>query len=241
MSVGLVVVSHSAQLAAGVVELASQMAPDVVLAAAGGMDDGAVGTSLERIMAALDEADTGDGVVVLADLGSAVMTAEAALEFQDGPTRASLADAPLVEGAVAAAVAAQSGADRAAVLRAAETAWRPAGASDQGASAPAATASATASAAASATSGAEEEPLTGVFTLVNPLGLHARPAAVLAAELGALDVEVEINGVDGQSVMMLMTLGAGQGTDLHVSASGPAAQQALDTVRHAVESGFGES
>lgn len=229
MSVGLVVVSHSAQLAAGVVELASQMAHDVLLVAAGGMDDGTVGTSLEKIMAALDDADTGDGVVVLADLGSAVMTAESALEFQDGPDRASLAEAPLVEGAVAAAVAAQGGADRAAVLRAAETAWPPTGpAAPPGDSAPAA-------------EGGEEAPLTGVFTLVNPLGLHARPAAALAAELGALDVEIDINGVDAQSVMMLMTLGAGPGTDLHVRASGPAAQQALDTVRHAVETGFGES
>lgn len=231
MTVGLVVVSHSAQLAAGVVELASQMAHDVALVAAGGMDDGSVGTSLERIMAALDEADSGDGVVVLADLGSAVMTAEAAIEFLDRPAAACLADAPLVEGSVAAAVAAQGGADRATVLRAAETAWTPAGSARSAQSSP---------------SGPEADagdpaPLTSVFTLVNPLGLHARPAAALASELGALDVEIDINGVDAQSVMMLMTLGAGQGAELHVSASGPEAQQALDVVRRAVESGFGES
>lgn len=228
MTVGLVVVSHSAQLAAGVVELASEMAHDVALVAAGGMDDGSVGTSLDRIMAALGEADSGDGVVVLADLGSAVMTAEAAIEFLDRPAAACLADAPLVEGAVAAAVAAQGGADRAAVLHAAETAWAPAGSARPGPSGPEVDAGAPA-------------PLTSVFTLVNPLGLHARPAAALASELGALDVEIEINGVDAQSVMMLMTLGAGQGAELHVSASGPEAQQALDVVRQAVETGFGES
>ncbi|MBM6622397.1 PTS-dependent dihydroxyacetone kinase phosphotransferase subunit DhaM [Micrococcaceae bacterium RIT802] len=229
MTVGLVVVSHSAQLAAGVVELASQMAHDVALVAAGGMDDGSVGTSLDRIMAALDEADSGDGVVVLADLGSAVMTAEAAIEFLDRPAAACLADAPLVEGSVAAAVEAQGGADQAAVLHAAETAWSPAGsASPPGPSGPKA-------------GGGAPAPLTSVFTLVNPLGLHARPAAALASELGALDVEIDVNGVDAQSVMMLMTLGAGQGAELHVSASGPEAQQALDVVRRAVESGFGES
>ena len=79
-----------------------------------------------------------------------------------------------------------------------------------------------------------------VLTLINPMGLHARPAAVLAGELGAMDVEIEINGVDGQSVMMLMTLGAGQGTELHVSATGPDAQRAVAFVRTEVEAGFGE-
>ena len=103
------VVSHSAQLAAGVVELAGQMAPDVVLVPAGGMDDGGLGTSLEKVMSAMGLADGGAGAVVLTDLGSAVMTAEAALEFMGNPETVRLADGPLVEGAVAAAVAAQSG------------------------------------------------------------------------------------------------------------------------------------
>ena len=85
MSVGLVIVSHSAQLAAGVVELAAQMAPEVALIPAGGMDDGGIGTSLDKVMAALGLADTGDGAVVLTDLGSAVMTAESALEFMGNP------------------------------------------------------------------------------------------------------------------------------------------------------------
>ena len=96
MSVGLVVVSHSAQLAAGVVELAAQMAPDVALIPAGGMDDGGLGTSLEKVMSALGLADTGSGAVVLTDLGSAVMTAESALDFLGNPENLRLADAPLV-------------------------------------------------------------------------------------------------------------------------------------------------
>ncbi len=242
MSVGLVIVSHSAQLAAGVVELAAQMAPDVVLVPAGGMDGGGIGTSLEKVMTALGLADTGDGAVVLADLGSAVMTAESALEFLGGPELVLLADAPLVEGAVAAAVAAQSGASVDVVCKAAESALNPGGTPASGlAPAPGGPA---AEGAGSAVGHGGPEPagaaVEAVLTLINPMGLHARPAAALAGELGAMDVEIEINGVDGQSVMMLMTLGAGQGTELAVSATGPDAQRAVDLVRREVEAGFGE-
>lgn len=226
MSVGLVVVSHSAQLAAGVVELAAQMAPDVSLIPAGGMDDGGLGTSLEKVMTALGLADTGNGAVVLTDLGSAVMTAESALEFLGNPEDVRLADAPLVEGAVAAAVAAQSGACLDVVCKAAETALNPVRGAADGAP----------------VAGSEESDgkVAAVLTLINPMGLHARPAAALAGQLGAMDVDIEINGVDGQSVMMLMTLGAAQGTELAVSATGPDAQQAVDLVRAEVEAGFGE-
>lgn len=235
MSVGLVIVSHSAQLAAGVVELAAQMAPDVKLIAAGGLDDGGIGTSLQKVMSGIEQAESGDGVVVLTDLGSAVMTAEAALEFLGDPGSVRLAAAPVVEGAVAAAVAAQGGADLDAVLRGAQTAWVPenAAAEDTPATETAAAAPATAEASA-------EAPVTAVLTLINPLGLHARSAAKLAGGLGSLEVDIEINGVDGQSVMMLMTLGAGQGVELHVSATGPDAQRAVDLVRREVEEGFGE-
>ncbi|WP_269085093.1 dihydroxyacetone kinase phosphoryl donor subunit DhaM, partial [Rathayibacter tanaceti] len=87
MSVGLVLVSHSARLAEGLVELAEQMAGAVALIAAGGTDDGGIGTSFDRITAALGEAESGDGVVVLCDLGSAIMTAETAVEFLDDEAR----------------------------------------------------------------------------------------------------------------------------------------------------------
>lgn len=242
MSVGLVIVSHSTQLAAGVVELAGQMAPNIVLVPAGGMDDGGLGTSLEKVMTALGQADAGDGVVLLCDLGSAVMTADSAVEFLGSPETMVIADAPLVEGAVAAAVAAQSGATLGAVRRAAETALQPA----------TETASETIGAGAGQSapdpSGSDSEasdPAVGEaveanLVLINPMGLHARPAAVLAGELGAMDVDIDINGVDGQSVMLLMTLGAGKGAELKVSATGPDAQQAVDLVRTEVEAGFGE-
>lgn len=125
--VGVVFVSHSAKIAEGLVDLAAQMAPGVRLVAAGGSDDGGIGTSLGRIQSAIAEADGGAGVVVLADLGSAVMTTESAIEFLDPDQagRVRLADAPLVEGGVSAAVAAESGGDVAAVLAAAESASGP--------------------------------------------------------------------------------------------------------------------
>lgn len=241
MSVGLVIVSHSTQLAAGVVELAAQMAPTVVLVPAGGMDDGGIGTSLEKVMTALGLADTGDGAVVLTDLGSAVMTAESALEFLGSPETVLLADAPLVEGAVAAAVAAQSGASLDVVCKAAETALHPeAAAGGDPAGAQAAAVPVSAVEPGLEDGGGDEMSVQAVVTLINPMGLHARPAAVLAGELGAMDVEIEINGVDGQSVMMLMTLGAAQGVELKVAATGPDAQRAVDLVRSEVEAGFGE-
>ncbi|MFI1988444.1 dihydroxyacetone kinase phosphoryl donor subunit DhaM [Actinoplanes sp. NPDC020271] len=105
--VGIVLVSHSEQLASGLRDLVSQVAPAVPIVAAGGTDDGGLGTSYDRISAALASADNGAGVVVLADLGSAVLTARAVLDDAPGPV---LVDAPFVEGAVAAAVTASTGA-----------------------------------------------------------------------------------------------------------------------------------
>ena len=101
--VGLVVVSHSATAAEGIVEVAAEMGGETAIEAAGG-DDGGVGTNVDRISDALAAADDGDGVVVLVDLGSAVMNAEVAIEMHDG--EAIIADAPVLEGAVNAAVAA---------------------------------------------------------------------------------------------------------------------------------------
>ncbi len=237
MTVSIVVVSHSEKIADGAVELAAQMAPDVMILPAGGTDDGRIGTSLEKVLAALEQVSGqagGDiaaaaGTVVITDLGSAVMTAESALEFLENPAGVLLADAPLVEGLVAAAVAAQSGADVQAVRKAAEAAG--------GGAHPAEPAS-----------GAEEQEAvtsavpdsTGDFELVNQAGMHARPAAKVAGGLASLDAEVTINGVDGASMTGLMTLGAGKGTVLHVEAWGPDAERAVEYVGGLVEAGFGE-
>lgn len=221
-SVGLVIVSHSARLAEGVIEVAEQMARSVPLVAAGGTDDGGVGTSFEKVMKGIAEADHGAGVVVIADLGSAIMTAESVLEFLDDEqrSRVRIADAAIVEGAVAAAVAAESGAGVDAVTRAAEEAVP--------------------GALAEEAPEVAEPTESAVVILSNPAGLHARPAAVLAGRLSQLDAAVTINGVDAQSVMALMALGAKKGEQLVVEASGPDAAKAVGLVREQVGQGFGE-
>lgn len=122
--VGIVVVSHSAHLAQGVAELAGQMAgPSVRIEPAGGTVDGHLGTSDELVREAISRADQGEGVLILGDLGSAILTVRHVLEGNgNGHGRTRLADAPLVEGAVAAAVAASAGCEIDQVARAAEEA-----------------------------------------------------------------------------------------------------------------------
>lgn len=236
--VGLVVVSHSSKIADGVVELAAQMAGDVVIAAAGGTDDGRIGTSFDLVTAALEKADAGSGVVLLADLGSAVLTAETALDFVDDDTRerVRIADAPLVEGAVAAAVAAQSGGDLAVVLEAAESARgqsilsagdasvvRPDG--DDG---------------VDSDDGAAAGRARRTVTLINPQGLHARPASLFANAAASFDATVTVNGVNAKSVLAVMAMGADTGAQLVLEAEGPEAQAALDALEALVADGFGE-
>ena len=106
--VGIVIVSHSQKLAEGVVEIATMMAADAPIAAAGGLGEGGFGTSFERITEAVQDVDQGDGGAILMDMGSAVMTAEMVCEALDD-TKIRLLDAPLVEGAVLAAVESQMG------------------------------------------------------------------------------------------------------------------------------------
>jgi dihydroxyacetone kinase phosphotransfer subunit len=123
--VGIVLISHSSGLAEGAAELAGQIAGGARVVAAGGTDDGRLGTSTERIAEAIAAADAGDGVLLLPDLGSSVLSALSLLDDLDPDPdgkRLRIADAPFVEGAVAAAVAASSGFDLAAVARAAEEA-----------------------------------------------------------------------------------------------------------------------
>ena len=81
MSVGLLLVSHSSKIAEGVAELAHQMAASVTIVSAGGTDEDGIGTSFEKVQSGLASADSGDGVVVLYDLGSALLTTETAVDF----------------------------------------------------------------------------------------------------------------------------------------------------------------
>lgn len=219
MSVGLVIVSHSSGLADGVRELAMQMAPDVRVIPAGGLADGSVGTDFEKVSAALSEANTGSGAVLLYDLGSAQMTAELAVEALGDPSTAVVADAPLAEGAVAAAVSAQGGGDLDAVARAAGDAVRsPVGAADD--------------------SGGGQVQDAGELreevVLHNEVGLHARPAALLARSLAGLQASVRVelgdNEADAASVLSVMGLGARKGDRILLRASGPDARQAVQRI-----------
>ncbi len=106
--VGFVIVSHSDKLAQGVVDLAGMMAKDAPIAAAGGLLDGGFGTSFEKIQSAVESVYSPDGVILLMDMGSAVMTAEMVVEsMEDKKVR--LADCPLAEGAVTGTVDAAMG------------------------------------------------------------------------------------------------------------------------------------
>ncbi len=106
--VGFVIVSHSKNLAESVVELTTMMAPTASIKAAGGMEDGGFGTSFEKIKDAIDEIYTEEGVLILMDMGSAVMTTEMVLEMMP-ERKVKMVDCPLVEGAVAGTVSAVGG------------------------------------------------------------------------------------------------------------------------------------
>ena len=240
MSVGILVVSHSAAIASGTVELARQMAADVQLVAAGGTDDGGIGTSFDAITAGIEELASADAVVVLCDLGSAYLTTDTALDFLDDAVRARVhvSDAPVVEGTVAAAVAAQTGGDVDAVLAAARTAAaseadaggasRPDG--DQpGGPVPDTGAGPADDVAASAT-----------VQLVNETGLHARPAAEFVKTAARYEAAVRVNGVDAKSLLGIMALALPKGATVSIEATGADAQDAVDALEALVRSGFGE-
>ena len=117
--VGLVIVTHSAALAHGIAETCRMMAKDAHIATAGGMENGGFGTSYARIAAAIESVRSTDGVVVLADGGSSVLTTETIIEeMRSSSVR--MADCPVVEGSVVAAIAAVCGADLDEVVRRAE-------------------------------------------------------------------------------------------------------------------------
>jgi PTS hybrid protein len=239
--VGLVVVSHSARLAAGVVEVAEQMAPNVDVVPAGGTAEGGIGTDFDAVVAAIERADEGAGVVVLYDLGSARMVAEMAVEVADN---ARLADAPLVEGAVAAAVSAEGGGGVDEVARAAEEAAGMVGGQEQASPAAAGVdiAGGMSVAAGKLPDPAETAEIT--VTLTNKIGLHARPAATVAKAMTAFDATVTVHlgesTADGRSVLALMALGARGGDEVRITATGPQAHDALRTFEEMAANNFGE-
>lgn len=230
-------VSHSHPLAQAAVELAREMlhGQDVAIEVAAGLDDGALGTDANAILAAVIAADRGDGAVVLMDLGSAVLSAELALELLDEPARARvvLCPAPLVEGLVVAAVAAGAGAGRDDV--AAEAVASLAGKQSH-------LSSPEPAAAAPRQDGSQPA---DSFVVEGVHGLHARPAARLVQRVASLDARVELRNastgsgwVAATSLSQVATLGALQGHEVQVRASGPNARQAIDALLDAAASSF---
>jgi multiphosphoryl transfer protein len=234
--VGLVIVSHSAELADGVVELAREMGGgDVPIEAAGGLDDGSVGTDAARVQAAIERAMSGDGVLVLMDLGSALMSAEMATELLGGDDRVLLSEAPLVEGAVAAAAVARGGASLEEVAAEARGALAMK-VSQLGAEEPSVEEARAAEAAVAETR----------LPVLNEIGLHARPAALVVELASSFDADLRLakvgreGRVSARSLTGLMTLGARLGDELVASASGPQAEEALAALEALAREGFGE-
>lgn len=240
--VGIVVVSHSASLADGVVELARQMGgEELAIEAAGGLADGSIGTDVERVRAAIERAMSDDGVLVLMDLGSALMSAEMAVELLDGNGKVALSEAPLVEGAVAAAVAARGGLSLEEVAAEARRAIAMKEAQLGVESAPAAESAPVAESGPPATDALEAR-----IAIRNEIGLHARPAALVAELAGRFDADLRLSKdgglgpVSARSLTGLMTLVARKGDDLVATASGPQAAEALAALEELARDGFGD-
>jgi dihydroxyacetone kinase phosphotransfer subunit len=246
--IGIVVVSHSPALAKAAVDLALEMVagerPAIAIAAGAG--DGVTGTDAIRVAAAIDEVAGPDGVLVMMDLGSAVMSAEMALDFRTSGAEVKLSSAPFVEGLLAAIVTAAGGASLDHVDREAGAALVPKRIMLDG---PEAQSSAAAESPAETRAQAPTRPaeLTDELTIVNPDGLHARPASTLVTALSAFDAKVTIANrrtgakpVAANSLIGLLSLGVRTGDVVQVAASGTQATEALERVRELVVSGFGE-
>ena len=253
--VGIVIVSHSEKLAIGVQELATQMvhgsmwadAPRFAIAA--GIDDveNPLGTDAMQIYQAIESVYSDEGVVVLMDLGSAVLSAELALEFLPEEQRAKvrLCDAPLVEGAIAAVVQAANGANIEQVIAEARGAL---------------------AAKAAQLSGLEAQPTASIpsqdqqttnnkqqttkiyLTVQNQMGLHARPAAKFVATASRFESHVTLQNVtsgsesvNGKSINQVVTLGVRKGHEIAIAATGTDATEALAALQQLVEANFGET
>ncbi|HEY2222251.1 phosphoenolpyruvate--protein phosphotransferase [Actinomycetospora sp.] len=248
MTVGIVVVSHSRALAEAAIALAGEMLHGArgAIELAAGLDDGSFGTDAVAISEAVTRADQGDGVVVLMDLGSAVLSAELALEMVDDDTRGRvvLSSAPLVEGLVLASVSAAGGAPAAEVAAEAADALQ----AKAGHLGPSVAPDPAPEPDRPGSTGDAPDELRGEFTVAMPHGLHARPAARLVRAVAGLDADVRLRNitldgpeVSGASLSKVATLGALQGHQVAVRAHGADAAEAVRRVRALAEDAFGES
>ncbi|MBS1854962.1 MAG: phosphoenolpyruvate--protein phosphotransferase [Acidobacteria bacterium] len=239
--IGLVIVSHSARLAEGVCDLARQVAQGrVAIAAAGGTADpaNALGTDAVLVLDAIQSVYGEDGVLVLMDLGSAVLSASTALELLDAGRQAHvrLCAAPLVEGAVAAASVGAAGGSLAEAAAEAEHALA-------GKAALVGTEPASREGPADEAEPGEE----AVVTLTNRLGLHARPAARLIRTARLYRARITLENLTraggaapAESINRVLGLGARQGQQVRIRARGPEAREAVAALARFLGSGCGE-
>jgi phosphoenolpyruvate-protein phosphotransferase/dihydroxyacetone kinase phosphotransfer subunit len=235
--ISIVLVSHSRALAEGVAELAREMGgEEVAIVAAGGLEDDpeAIGTDAVRVQQAIERVRGEDGVLVLMDLGSALMSAEMAVEMAGGDGPVVLSEAPLVEGAVAAAARARGGATLDEVAAEARGALRMKAEQLGAESAPAES--------APAATGDELR-----LTVDIPLGLHARPAARLAGLAGGFASRMTVRNAsrergpaDARSLTGIATLNVRQGDEIVVTADGDDAADALAAVRELAGEHWGD-
>lgn len=236
--IGVLAVSHSAALAAEAVGLARQMVPGATpllreAAGAGTEPDGSpiIGTDAALIAAQLDAlADDGaTGIVVLMDLGSALLSAELAVELMTAEVPVTLSPGPFVEGLVAAVVSAVGDGDLAAVVGEAGDALAPKQAQLGD------------TAVDSLPPDVASDRVRRIVAITDPHGMHARPASLIARAAAGTDAQVRLvrtgAEVRADSMMKLLTLGAQVGDELEISASGDDPDAVVGRVAEVLEAG----
>ncbi|MCL2471163.1 MAG: dihydroxyacetone kinase phosphoryl donor subunit DhaM [Propionibacteriaceae bacterium] len=268
--IGIVVVSHSQALGTAAAQLAAEMVPDQArpqLRVAAGLDEVTLGTDAAAIAEAITAVDSPDGVLVLVDLGSAILSAEMALEFVEPEVsgRTVISPAPLVEGLIAALVTASTGASLEEVAQ--EAVRGLVGKQEQLSDSESMVSSTQplrdtgnvsgepASGVASDKGGLNDtggattpvRPLIFSWSIRNPHGLHARPAAALVSGMRGFDATIDVSNsssgkgpVSASSLTLLQTLGLRQGDQMEVRISGKAAHEALDQLTLLANDDFGE-
>jgi phosphoenolpyruvate---glycerone phosphotransferase subunit DhaM len=232
--IGLVIVSHSPRLAEAAVELALEMvhgeAPPMRIAAG---VDGRFGTDAAAVATAIDEVAGEPGVLIITDLGSAVLSAGLALELRESSAEVLVSSGPFVEGITAGVVLAATGAPLEEVAR--EVAGALDAKRDQLEPLP------------EAPQEASGDPLSVDEVLINPEGLHTRPAAMFVQTAGRYDALVDVTNlttgtgpVTAKSMIGLLSLGAKQGHRIKLNGQGPDAATAVSALRGLLADGFGE-
>lgn len=250
--VGIVIVSHSATLARGAVELAREMGGEIPIEAAGGLDEPGepLGTDAPFVLAAIERAYSDDGVLVLMDLGSAIMSAEMALEMLEPARRANivLSAAPLVEGAVAAAAIAGTGGSLEAVTQEAQRGLE--AKASHLAEAPRSPALGDADRGDHHGEGQDGADAGAVLHLVilNPDGLHARPAARFVKAASGSGAEVTVTNLtkrrgpaNGRSLVSIATLGVARGDEVRIEARGQGAKETIVAIEALAERNFDDA